>query len=1068
MSDLLCDRCGAALPEDARFCPRCGAPVAAFTTEERKVVTVLFADLVSSTELAARLDPERFREVMAAFFRAVSEELESLRGRAEKFIGDAVMAAWGFPHAHDDDALRAVRAGFAIRHRMERLADSLALPVPLRVRVGLNTGPVAAGSGPADQFLMSGAAINLAVRLEEAAEPDEILVGETTWQLTQHAVEYGAARSVAARGFPDDVKAWPAVALSPRSTRRTIPLVGRRRELAILVDTFERVRKSGRAHLLTVLGEPGIGKSRLVDEFVAGLDDDVKVLSGSASDFEEDVTFAPLAEMILRELGVDRDAPAAVVRDRLEDLVAGCCAPAEVERVVGRLGLALGLGLEDRDRDPEKVWSESLARFEEYVKTEGQERHRYRAAEVRAGFQQLLEGLAGQSPVVMVLEDLQSARPDLLDLVEHVVRSSRRLPLLVVAVGRDELLDHRPGWAGGIADSVTMRLDPLEADEAKELAIAAGESLDDDTAERIARQAGGNPFFIVETTGMLLQRHEAHDIPASHSHLLPLTVQAVVSSRIDHLDDDARDLLRKASVFGRSTFSKWELSQVAEPNTELIQMLEDEEFLVRDPDREGVWRFRHDMLRDVAYESLAKRDRLRFHLQVADALESSNESDRYPQAIAFHLEQAARASVDLQPRDRSLPDRAVKALARAGDLARWRMESRTAIDLYQRALALAGPEDGWGKREARILSSAGEARYWLGEFQQAKSTLQRALAIGGPDPWTRTHASRFLGDVVLNSEGDPDKAGPIFDEAMAGARELNDPFASARTLLMAGWVPYWRGDLEGAQKMFEEALQIARENPDPGGDAWGEARALVALTSVVSPSGNEEESLQLGRRALELGREMRDPFTVAVALENVGNSLRRLMRLDEAQPMMDESVQLFRELDARWELASTLGDRGELYWLSGRLAEAEADLREALDLCRKLGERSLIGWTAAQLAIVLMAKGDVPGAWRVLEDPAVRAAPADTSSNISLASAEALLALREGRRDHAAKLAQRVLTTVRSEGWRNPMAARVWWVGSVFDPELAGGPEALEEARKTLEAAGWLHAFAATDLVRQP
>ena len=223
MPELLCERCGAVLPEDARFCPRCGAPVAVFTTEERRVVTILFADLARSTELAARLDPERFREVMAAFFRAVSEELESLRGRAEKFIGDAVMAVWGLPHAHDDDALRAVRAGFAIRHRMERLAESLALPVPLRVRVGVNTGPVAAGSGPADQFLMSGAAVNLAVRLEEAAEPDEILVGETTWQLTQHTVEYGAARSVVARGFPDDVKAWPAVTLSPRSTRRTIP-----------------------------------------------------------------------------------------------------------------------------------------------------------------------------------------------------------------------------------------------------------------------------------------------------------------------------------------------------------------------------------------------------------------------------------------------------------------------------------------------------------------------------------------------------------------------------------------------------------------------------------------------------------------------------------------------------------------------------------------------------------------------------------------------------------------------------------------------------------------------------
>src|SRR5438093_11608198 len=214
MPDLLCDRCGAALPDDARFCPRCGAPVSAVTTEERKVVTVLFADLVSSPELAARLDPERFREVMAAFFRAVSEELESLRGRAEKFIGDAVMAVWGLPHAHDDDALRAVRAGFAIRHRMERLAESLSLPVPLRVRVGVNTGPVAAGSGPADQFLMSGAAVNLAVRLEEAAEPDEILVGAAPWQLTQLAGDYGPAASVRARGFPDAVKGWALVVRS--------------------------------------------------------------------------------------------------------------------------------------------------------------------------------------------------------------------------------------------------------------------------------------------------------------------------------------------------------------------------------------------------------------------------------------------------------------------------------------------------------------------------------------------------------------------------------------------------------------------------------------------------------------------------------------------------------------------------------------------------------------------------------------------------------------------------------------------------------------------------------------
>ncbi|HYT80348.1 MAG TPA: adenylate/guanylate cyclase domain-containing protein, partial [Actinomycetota bacterium] len=414
MAQMTCERCGAVLPDDARFCPRCGAPVTAFITEERKVVTMLFADLARSTELSAQLDPERFREVMAAFFRSVSTELESLRGRAEKFVGDAVMAVWGVPHAHADDALRAVRAAFAIRDRTVRLGEALALPVPLRVRVGINSGPVATGSGTGDQLLVAGAAVNMAARLQEAAAPGEILVGETTWQLTQYAVEFGPSRAVTARGFADEVKAWPVEALTARSTRRTIPLVDRRRELRMLVDTFERMRESGRPHLVTVLGEPGIGKSRLVEEFVAGLPEEAKILTGRASGFEEDVTFAPIADMIRRELGAERDTPPAELRGRLEEIVEGCCSPSDSERVVARLGLALGLGMDVRQRDPAELWDESLARSEEYVAAEGRERHRYRSAEVRAGLEMLLEGMAQAGPIVLVLEDLQLAQPDLL------------------------------------------------------------------------------------------------------------------------------------------------------------------------------------------------------------------------------------------------------------------------------------------------------------------------------------------------------------------------------------------------------------------------------------------------------------------------------------------------------------------------------------------------------------------------------------------------------------------------------------------------------------------------------
>ncbi|HXJ65462.1 MAG TPA: adenylate/guanylate cyclase domain-containing protein, partial [Actinomycetota bacterium] len=340
----LCDWCGNPLPAGARFCPTCGAPVGPIDADtgelatavpgqtgitERKVVTVLFADVVRSTELAAMLDPERFSEVMAAFFQMVERELTSLRGRAEKFIGDAVLAVFGVPHAHEDDALRAVRAALFIRDRTVRLGERLALPVPLRVHIGINSGPVAAGpeatgwSGASTRPLISGATVNLAARLQQAAEPGEVLIGETTRQLVRHAVAFDAERDVAAKGFGGPVHGWPVTALAPRMHRRTIPLVGRRAELGLLEQTFDRVRESSHAALATVLGEPGIGKSRLVDEFLVQLPSDVKVMQGRSGDYEEDPAFAPIAEMLRRELGLDRDAPAEEFRERLEEVVAG-------------------------------------------------------------------------------------------------------------------------------------------------------------------------------------------------------------------------------------------------------------------------------------------------------------------------------------------------------------------------------------------------------------------------------------------------------------------------------------------------------------------------------------------------------------------------------------------------------------------------------------------------------------------------------------------------------------------------------------------------------------------------
>lgn len=1044
MSNGTCERCGYPLPEGARFCSSCGFPIGAPAPEERKVVTVLFVDLVGSTRLSAGIDPERYREVVAAYYQSVTEELESLRGRAENFAGDAVLGVFGIPHAHDDDALRAIRAGLSIVERVGKLGESLGLPVALSCRVGINTGPVAIGSEAAERGLLFGAAVNAAARLQQAAEPGTVLVGETTWLLTKAAVEYGERREVQAKGFEGTLPTWPVVALAPRASRRTIPFVDRRRELRLLADTFERAVESRRAHMVTLFGEAGVGKSRLAEEFLAGLPEGTRALTGRASAFEEAITFAPLAQILLQEMGEGADAPPDRLLARLQEVVLRCCPKDGAEQVVARLGIALGIGEESRDGK------------------------RYRVAEIRSGLLALLEGLARQGPAVMVFEDLHLAQPPLLDLVEQLVREAERIPLLVLCVARYDLLDDRPDWGGGRGDSLNLYLGPMGMVDATELALEAGEGLDERTAARVAEHAGGNPFFIVETTGMLL-REEA-DLPSDAGplplRLLPPTVQAVIAARIDHLPPKARDLVRKASVFARSTFGVSELALIADPNQEVLALLEDEELIVRHEDRPDTWRFRHGLVRDVAYDSLPKRERKRLHLRVAARLsEASETAARYPRTIAYHLEHAARAALDLDPKDRSLAARAFEALSRAGDLALDASDARAAADLFERALGIARRERDWGLSEAIALSNLGEARYWLGEFEGAVQPLVRALEIGGEDPRIRAHASRFLGDIELSIRGDRKRASELFDQALEAARELGDPWTVARTLLVAGWGPYWRGDLDGAGAMFEEALGAARANPE--GDPWAESRALGMLATIVDGLGDEEASLALSAEALAIGEGTGDPFSIAAAREGVGNALRRMWRLEEALPHLDRSVAVFRELTARWELASALTSRGILHRLAGRAADAVSDLREAYRLCRELRERSILTWTSSSFAKALVDAGDLGGARQVLAETASAAGPDAPGIRDLLPEAEVSILLAEGDREAALERALRVLEAVRDGGTAKEVAARVWWIGRLFGPEAAGGPEEMDRARRLLEENHFEQGLREPDLPRR-
>ena len=931
-----CSVCGQPLPEGARFCPNCGAVVGApLGTDELKMVTVLFADLVDSTGLARRLEPERAREIQGRFFDVATQELQALRGRPEKFIGDAVMAVFGLPTVHEDDALRAVRAGLAIRGRLRRMSADLGMAQPLEVRVGIESGQAATGIGPVGQLLVTGPVVNAAARLQAAAHPGEVVVGETTFALTADAVSFGDRREAPAKGFDGDLAAFPVEGLAARSARRTIPFVGRASELAILRESLNRAATHGRPVLVTVVGEPGMGKTRLADELVAGLGDDVMALAGRSLSFADTATFAPAAAIVSELAGLDEDDPPEKARRRLRELVE-TAAPPDVDRTVERLSLLFGMA-ERRDESA-------------FVN------------DVQAGFVSLIDGLTRERPAVLLFDDAAGLHSPMLELISRLGATPRHGPrrAMILVLARPELLEERSGWGAESANATLLRLDPLSAEESVNLVRqAASGGIDDAEAAEIAARADGNPFFIIETTGM--PQGDAGRTPSPRP-VRPPTVQALVSARIDALAPRLRQLARAASTF----FVSFDLDElhVIDPgaSSDELRRLEDAEIVVREERRRGPtrWRLRHTTVKDVAYASLPKRERVRLHQAIADHLLAAG---RHVWA-SDHLELAALASLDLDPDDRTVAERAVDALVMAGDRARRRMEGRTAVDLYERALALAGPEDRWGVREARALAGIGEARYWLGEYPAATQALNAAIELGRrlDDPFALALALRFLGDIAINVEADVDRAEELLDGSLAAAERLDEPWAIARTLLFAGWVPWTRRRYEEADAIWRRALQVA----DPE-DGWARARALNSL-SINRTGGPEREgpardaalaeALALSDEAMSIAEAIGDQFSIAVTTVQRGRVLEDQGRSDEAIPCFDKAIAVFEELGARWELGDALAERGIVKRELGRLDEADEDLRSAVRISEELGERQLASWTWRALAEVSERRGD--------------------------------------------------------------------------------------------------------------
>jgi class 3 adenylate cyclase len=662
---ITCPSCGQENPENARFCLACGrelAPKGAAPREERRVVSVIFVDLVGFTERSERLDPEDVRAFLAPYHDLVRNELESFGGVVEKFIGDAIVALFGAPTAFGDDPERAVRAALAVRDAVADL-DQREPRLDLRLRIAVNTGEalVTLGARPElGEAMVAGDVVNTASRLQSAAPVNGVIVGRETYAATHTAIEYEASEPVRAKGKAEPVEAWVALRpLHPTGERRLSgQLVGRNRELEVLRGIWERVAGEAVPHLVTVLGPAGIGKTRLAQEFsalVAGSGG--RSVHGRSLPYRESSAYFAFATQVKALCGIFESDPPDVGLRKLRERVKGELPQgASAEMVTQHLAILLGLDPAGSVDDREELFF-SVRCF--------------------------IESVAREQPTVLVLEDIHWADRGLLDLIELLAARLRDLPVLLLTLARPELLDSRPAWGGGLPAYSALPLAPLSAAEGQELASLRLRDLRHDDAVRVVETAGGNPLFIEQLAATM-----AESGPAAPG-TLPNTIRGLVGARLDALPAAERSLLLDAAVVGK-TFWRGALERIAREGdglSELLGALERRDLIARETasmiEGDQQFGFKHVLIRDVAYELLPRADRRERHARVAEYFEESTaELGEAVAALARHWRGAGDA------------ERALGYFINAAEQAERGWAKDQAAILYREALDLVGKEDG--------------------------------------------------------------------------------------------------------------------------------------------------------------------------------------------------------------------------------------------------------------------------------------------------------------------------------------------------------------------------------------